>query len=412
MGAAEPSRILREYRQRVWTKDDGLPSNTVSTIHQTQDGYLWIGMDSAVARFDGSKFTVFNQDNSPISPHWSTTVMAEQNDGGLWIGLGYGLLLYKNGSFTRFTNQDGLWDDDVRALHVGRSGKVWIGSMEGASVYENGTLRRLPRPGSIAPDSRVRGLYEDDSGLLWICPESGVHKYHIATGEYEEVRHDGGRFYPKSMHKDATGGIWIGDQHQFFRLEKDRWIRYALPEDRPLVWVTSLLTDQAGSVWFVMSESRVGRFRDGKFTFFDYRDGLAAVGILRIFDDRDGNLWFATIEGGLVCWQPRRFNLYTTQDGLPDDDVRTIFESRDGSVWIGTEGGLCQFKEGRFTSYQREPGPQNTIRTIAQDSTGALWLGTLGAGVACLRDGKFTDYPLPGDRYGGIVRSLAIGKDD
>ena len=412
VGAEEgDSPILEKYRQRVWTTNDGLPDNWVHSILQSRNGYLWIGTRSGLARFDGIKFSGFYHPALANRP--AHVFLAEDLDGALWVGTPTGLLRFLDGSFTQYTTRDGLWDNYILGFHTDLSGDIWVVTEKGLSRVRQGRLEQSGMDGLATNAPAIPlSFCEDKSGRLWILSKTGIHQKEISSGKLTLVLESDGKEELGTIFADANGAVWLGGRERLAQFEEGRFVDRVRFDDVGDGFVNRFLADRTGTLWFNTGVSGLGRLWNGHFSRFDTRDGLPDDWIFDLCEDREGNLWIGTAGGGLVCWQPRRFTTCTTEDGLPDNDVRTVFESQDNSVWIGTEAGICQYQDGKFTAYKREAGPRNSIRSIAEDSTGALWLGTVGEGVVCLRDGQFTDHPLPGERYGKIVRSLAVGKDD
>jgi len=132
--------ILEEYTQRNWTTDHGLPSNEIQSMIQTRDGYLWVATRRGLARFDGVKFTVYIQANTPQMVSNDCRALLEDSDGNLWIGTMDGLLMKNISGFTRFGTDDGLFEREVTALYESRNGGVWAGSYGGVSRVENGKI--------------------------------------------------------------------------------------------------------------------------------------------------------------------------------------------------------------------------------------------------------------------------------
>src|SRR5579872_7435592 len=100
--AFDPTEALRIYDHGIWQVEDGLPQNSIQTIRQTRDGYLWIGTELGLARFDGTQFTVFDNKNAPqLRSSYIKTLLAGR-DGSLWIGTRPGLTQLKDGKFTAY----------------------------------------------------------------------------------------------------------------------------------------------------------------------------------------------------------------------------------------------------------------------------------------------------------------------
>jgi ligand-binding sensor domain-containing protein len=172
--ALDPAKAITQYVHDVWQSEQGLPQNTVLSICQTRDGYLWLGTQEGLARFDGVRFTVFDKNNTPeLKRNWVGTLF-EDRAGNLWIGLqGGGLVRLQNGRFTAFTTKDGLTDDRVRALAEDRDGSLWIGTFGGLSRFQTGKFTTLTTRQDHASD-QVVALAAGRDGSLWVGSFDGA----------------------------------------------------------------------------------------------------------------------------------------------------------------------------------------------------------------------------------------------
>ena len=140
--ALDPHKTLTQYSRHVWGQQDGLPQDTVKSITQTPDGYLWLGTDEGLARFDGFEFTIFSRPTSDL-PANSINALASSPDGSLWIGTANGLGLYRNRRFRTFTVKDGLPDDDIRDLYSDHAGTLWMISGVDVCRFQDGKFTTL-----------------------------------------------------------------------------------------------------------------------------------------------------------------------------------------------------------------------------------------------------------------------------
>jgi ligand-binding sensor domain-containing protein len=154
LSALDPATPLSQFGHDVWTSDSGLPQNSVTAILQDRDGYLWMGTQEGLVRFDGVRFTVFDTRNTKaLSDDWVQALL-QARDGTLWIGTVAGLVSLKDGAFSpRFP--DRLSHAAVEALFEGRDGSVWVGSELGASRIVDDRITTFSRPDGI-PGPRVR----------------------------------------------------------------------------------------------------------------------------------------------------------------------------------------------------------------------------------------------------------------
>ena len=139
----DPKRSLSEFGNQLWLTENGLPQNTVQAITQTRDGYLWIGTQEGLARFNGTAFVVFDKENTPQLKSNDIRALLEDRNGTLWVGTSYGLLRFQAGAFTCFTTAEGLPDNGVAALAETQEGTIWIATTSGLARFQNNSFATL-----------------------------------------------------------------------------------------------------------------------------------------------------------------------------------------------------------------------------------------------------------------------------
>src|SRR5689334_16337665 len=169
--ALDPSHALAQYGHDAWRIEQGLPQDTVEAIAQTLDGYLWVGTQRGLARFDGVGFTVFAPDNTPALRTPAIDSLLADPDGSLWITTdGGGLLRYREGEFTR-VEAAGL-PTRLRSLLRDPDGSLWIGSNQGGLLRLAGGAATPGGPPGLVR-STLTALRRDADGSLWLGSESG-----------------------------------------------------------------------------------------------------------------------------------------------------------------------------------------------------------------------------------------------
>lgn len=431
-----------EYRQRVWTRQNGLPSNTIQAILQTQDGFLWIGTRNGLARFDGLSFSVFNRKNTPAFHGDECTALAEDLSGALWIGTTKGLTRYRDGVFTTFTTADGLWDDFISGLCATTVGDVWIGTARGPVRFHNDKFIQFPPRGEVvyAQDRTTRALYEDRNGNLWIGSTSGLQRWDKQTASLEDVDFTSlpaASGFVKALAEDAIGHLWLRGNY-LWKYGDDSWNGSAAREELSQHNITCLFSDRAGIVWLATKNWGIVQCRDGKLIRVAERLSLPDNQVLCLSEDREGSLWIGTETGGLVQWLPGRFSTLTTRQGLAHDNVWALSQRHDGSVWIGTDNGLSQILDSisihspaespsakgsiewplssspprrsnpspRIESYSVENGlADRAVQALLEDRSGTLWIGT-GNGLDYLRNGEFGHHRFSGNEIHNTIRAV------
>jgi hypothetical protein len=175
LGAATAARLPVEFSIRRWTATERLPLSSVEAMVQTRDGFIWFAMNGGLGRFDGENLRVFDAANTPELTVPVITALAEAPDGSLWIGsAGGGLVRWDAGRFQRFGPADGLLNEQVKALSLGRDGRLWIGT-DGGGVFVRSPEGRVRNygPAEGLEDPYVIGLKMDVSGKLIVATAAG-----------------------------------------------------------------------------------------------------------------------------------------------------------------------------------------------------------------------------------------------
>src|SRR5258706_4140630 len=133
--ALDPNRDLSQFNRQVWVTENGLPQNTVHSIVQTQNGYVWIATEEGLARLDGVRLTVFDKQNTPELKSNDIRVLVSDRQGALWIGTAEGLVRLMDAKFTAFTTQDGLPSNVIEAISEGHDDSLWIATAAGIARF-------------------------------------------------------------------------------------------------------------------------------------------------------------------------------------------------------------------------------------------------------------------------------------
>ncbi len=386
-----PQKVLGRYQQFVWLEEHGLPQNTVQALTRTRDGYLWLGTLAGAARFDGARFTVFSDGNTPEFKGGYITALLEDRQGSLWLGLeGGGLLSHRDGRFRRFTRQDGLPDENVKALFEDRHGALWAGTFHGAARYDHGRFAVFTRREGLPNDS-IECFAEDPSGDLWIGTRGGLS--HFKDGRFTTYAKKDGlpSEVVRSLSWDRTGRFWVGTESGLARFEDGRFVAYGVGDGLTRQTASVVYHDREGNLW--VGTMGGGLFQlpvnspDGRLLRYTTKEGLPGDRVVAIYQDPEGDMWIGT-DGGLSQLKVGRFQVYTAQNGLANDFVWTVYEDAQGMLWAGTTTGATQFKDGRFKTFTRKDGlPDSSVNTLSGDAAGNLWFGT-GAGIGRLQDGR------------------------
>lgn len=407
--ALDPHRALTQARLSVWTSDAGLPQNTIETIVQTRDGYLWMGTEEGLARFDGVRFVVSDRQTAPALRSPFVTSLFESSDGTLWIGTyGGGLARLRHNRIEAF-RPDLLGVDRIRGMYETPSGSIYIATAGGGMLRIEGdrVTRYTTRDG--LPVDRIWTVISDGAGGLWVATHGGgVVRWRDGKVTQRITTHEGlpDDFVP-SILRDADGTLWIGtDGNGLAEWRNGAVVRVLTTRDGlPSNLIRSILRDRTGSL-LVGTDGGLVRYRDGPIETLGAADGLPSPIVRSVIEDREGSLWVGTT-GGLVRLNDTKLLPFTRKEGLAAAAARAILQDREGRMWVGTEGGgLCRMLPAPAQCFTKAEGlPQETVYALVESRGGGLWVGTDGGGVVRLRDGRFTDHisGLPNDHVRSLV---------
>jgi ligand-binding sensor domain-containing protein/signal transduction histidine kinase len=399
--ALDPERGLSEFGHIVWLTENGLPQNTVPSVAQTSDGYIWIATEEGLARFDGISFTVFDKQNVPELKSNNIRALYADSQGTLWISTSAGLVRLVNGTFSSFTAPT-LPSNNIDLVFEDRAGSIWVATAAGLSRIKDGALMHFTTRDGLRSNS-IQAICEDKEGALWIGTAGGLNRYQdgrfVSVPASEAL--DGKSI--QAIKQDAAGQLWFGTSNGLVLLAAGRISTYSVHEGLPNERIISLLVDRESSLW-VGTGSGLARWRAGRFST---SPNLAGSIVLALAEDREGSLWVGTESGGLHMLRDKKFTTFTTREGLPNDLVKAIYEDHAGNIWIGTYGGgLSRLKDGSFSSYTTSDGlSSNIVLSLYDDDQGNLWVGTPD-GLNRFRNGKFTVITTAEGLANDFVRSI------
>ncbi len=385
-----PDLQITQFVHDSWTTENGLPQNAVYAALPASDGYLWVGTQDGLVRFDGVRFTVFGKSEGLESTE--VRALLEDEDGAIWIGTnGGGVSRLKEGRFTTFRTEDGLSSDIVRSLFQDDQGNIWIGTIDGGvSRYDGTSFTRFTTTDGLAGDV-VLSIQQHD-GALWFGTQAGLSRF--VAGSFSNYSTSDG--LPDdlvwSLETDEAGTLWIGTSGGLARARDGEITPY--PQGTCGNVVSALHAEPNGVLWFGTLTGGLCRLQNDTFESFSSKHGLTNDRVRAISPDPEGNLWIGTEDGGLNRLRAGKFVHITSAEGLSDDVAFSVMESRDGALWIGTEGaGLNQITAGRIQHLTTANGlPSAHVYALSQDESGSVWIGMYDGGICRLLEDAVTCY--------------------
>jgi len=388
--ALDPSRVLTQYIHRIWQVTQGLPQASISSITQSHDGYLWLGTQTGLVRFDGVRFTTIEDRSQPLLKNAWVEGLVEDSKQNLWIGTDAGLFRLHDGAVKRFSLADGMPSNNVQCLVNGRDGDLWACTSQGlARVTDDKVVAYGAAQGF--PSDAIQSACVSSDGKLWLAGEKS--RLNIWDGSTLQTRplkslpEFGG---VRALSCSATGAVWVGTTNGLLRIENGVERLFTAKDGLADNNVLTLSESRDGSLW-IGTKNGFSRLRAGDFSSFQTKDGLTQSSVFALFEDREGNLWAGT-KHGLNQFLEGRAVPFTASEGLPSNNAGPVFEDREKGIWVGTlDAGLGRFDGRRFSVLTKKDGlASNSIYALASSSNGDLWVGT-GGGLNLLRGGRVVE---------------------
>jgi ligand-binding sensor domain-containing protein/signal transduction histidine kinase len=375
----------------------------ITGIVQDDLGFLWIGTDDGLKRYDGYRIRDYRHD--PKDPN-------------------------------------SLPDSYIVALFKDRSGKLWVASGRNLDIYDPATEKftafRADRNSQKRWTGRVAGISQDRGGTIWLSTDKGLYEVDPAATVRYYYRHDAHNVdslssnVVRSAIESRDGTVWVATSESVESIDrKSHKVSKRAAFDMAHSVEAKILEDHAGVLWLVYGGARgpglaiVDRTAN-VLTHYNFIpiDEKTSPGVACIHEDADSNLWLGTKAGGLYKLDPGRTryvryrNNPTDQTSIASDEISMLFEDREGSVWVGTHGdGIDRFtrKPLPFRRYVHEPGNPNSldkdsVTSVFRDSRGVLWIGCSRSLVRVDPDtSKFEFFRTHGTaRLGGMSTSMHV----
>ena len=453
--ALDPHRNFSQYVREKWSAANGLPGGAVHAIAQSPDGYLWIGTDKGLVRFDGFTFP-------PVPPK----SLLPQNDpilglttdaeGDLWVRMQTaGILRYNRGKFENLASGPNATVTQVTAIaRENGAGMLLSDLISGTLRLRRGKLD-LVAPATILPGAAVTSsMAETAGGNIWLGT-LGAGLFYLENGRVTRVTQGLTETKINCLLLVGEQELWVGTDHGLFRWSgtgfrrtelgpslRDQQVLTILRDRDSNIWVgttrgllrinasgtslaeeegmqragavNALFEDREGNLW-VGGATGLERIRDSAFISYSMDKGLSSRASGPVYVDGEDRAWFAPEKGGLYWIKHGR--LQPIKPELFEKDVIYSIAGRDHEVWIGRRhGGLTRlvYSDGIISTetYGQANGlEQNSVYATYQGRDGAVWAGTLTGGVSRLKDGKFTTYTTTNGLASNTVSSILEGHD-
>jgi len=383
--ALDSHKALTQYGHDVWGE------GSIQAIVQGRDGYIWLGTQQGLMRFDGLRFTVWDRQSVPLMHSNSVLALCEDREGGMWLGMeSGGALRLKDGRFTALTARDGLPAERVTCAFEDDHGGLWLGTadagaflLRGGKVTHYGTAEGVPGP-------LVYDVAQDREGHIWVASNRGVVRQSSGRFEPVELPSEGRNWY-FALAVGAGGDVWLGSFKGLYRWNGGRVTRYTVKDGLCDEMVQALYFEGTTGCLWIGTSSGLNRLRDGRLESYTAGDGLSNDQVVAVRGDREGSLWIGTMSG-LNRLTDAKFLTLGARRGLPSEFISCVTEAADGALWVGmANGGAARIAGGKTDLVGAAQGfPGKTVNAIVAEPDGTVWLAPEAGGPARWKDGRLT----------------------
>jgi len=419
-GALDPNRQISQYAHTAWRIQDGFFSGTPQAITQTTDGYLWIGTEGGLVRFDGVRFVPWTAPDGKPLPSTRIHSLLGASDGSLWIGTSRGLANWNHLELVNISGPPAF----VETILQDPGGTVWVTRSQvrddsGPLCEVTGGALRCHGAGDGISFAYAQPLFRDALGNMWIGSSLGLCRW--KPGE-SKTYIDKALMQAKGL--AGVGAIAAGDDGSVLvgmkrsgrglglqQLSEGRWKDYVLPGmDGTQLEITAMLRDRDDGLWIGTGNHGIYRIYDRKADHFSGADGLSSDSVQGFYEDREGDIWVASSRG-IDRFHETRVVSFSIREGLTSEDVDSVLAARDGTVWIGNSRALDVLRQGKFSAIgARDRLPGRLITSLFEDHQGRLWVG-VDNGLRVYEQNQFRAVNRPDAKPIGVVTAITEDLD-
>ena len=382
--AVDPSRHISQYGHTAWRVQDGVFTGAPSAVTQTADGYMWIGTENGVVRFDGVRFTRWKPDGNEL-PSSDIYNIFGARDGSLWIATSAGLSRWHHGALTNYIHNPATFVP----LAEFPDGTIWVIREEGGTALAivcrvtSSGLQCYQDGDAIPPGSYTAIATEDTSGDLWIGSQTALVRWRPGSSSVYTPpalsSHAGVGISGIAVRPD--GSLWVGMALRGHGLGLQQFVRgvwkpLVVPGfDSSTLVVQTLFLDHNNTLWIGTFDQGIYRISGEQVDHFGSADGLSGDTVRRFAEDREGNLWVTTSRG-IDCFHDVRVASFSKHEGITVTELDAVLAARDGTIWIGGADALNALYDNKVTSIHAPRGvPGNQYTALFEDHAGQMWIG-------------------------------------
>jgi diguanylate cyclase (GGDEF)-like protein len=407
--ALDPKERFHDYVRDNWSSENGLPQVSVLTITQDGTGYIWIGTQNGIARFDGVRFTVFDRRNTGADTTLANVSYTDRR-GQPWFGTAHGVLRASANGFAELRAANGsaavhgiaenargelLFATALGVMQVRGSmlepvllagertcsilrdgSAIWVGQTGHVTRIDDGGSERfeLPPAARNACVTRLSGA----AGDLWLGTTSGLYHLHDGRAEASGLDPRLDRLTTESLFRDRDGNLWIGTASALFRLRRNGELERIGEDDFVRdSWILAAYEDREGNLWLGSQTEGLFRLWDGWVQRVSRRDGLSDPFVWSIARDPQGRIVLGT-NSDVALRTPQGTKELIAGSQLPNPSAYDLFYDSQSRLWVGTRAGVAIYADGKIV----RPAPLLALDTyqinVVVEDGGDYWIGTSG----------------------------------
>jgi signal transduction histidine kinase/ligand-binding sensor domain-containing protein len=399
---SEPALDFNHYGHTAWRIRDAFGGRAIRAFAQTPDGYLWLGTEGGLQRFDGVRSLPWQLPTGMALPDERVRILRVARDRTLWIGTFAGVASWAGGKLNTYPALKGKIISDIVE---DRDGTVWVSAIGAAGILcsiRGDDTQCLGQDGRFG--AWTTGMYEDGKGVLWVAAANGLWRWKPGPPKQYALPIS---TVLQPLSETGTGAILAVTRNGIMQIDDDNVSPFAIPDLPADVEALALLRDRDGALW-VGTSAGVLRVDAGQVAGFARADGLSGAGVYKLFEDREGNMWAWTMDG-IDRFRPVAAATYGPKQG-PPGSVYGVLADRDGDIWLAIRGRLHRWHGGRNSEDAGEGLPDRSVGSLFQDSRGRIWLQAFSQ-LGYLENGRFVAVKgVPGgyideigeDRHGNL----------
>ncbi|MBC8095290.1 MAG: hypothetical protein H7Y43_05720 [Akkermansiaceae bacterium] len=378
-----------------------LASLPIATLFSERNGAIWIGyLSGDVVRWENGRIASFGAKEG-LKGQWSS--WAYDKAGELWFANSGFLARYANGALHRLAEDLG----ERLCIASSRAGGLWIASNERLGRLEEGKITRLIESPPWVGAARVRALFEDRSGNLWIGT-SARGLFRFAEGKLDLVATSHSSI--NAVREDYEGNLWVATHGGGLnRLRSRIFDLYGSGQGLPDDLSYSVTEDAEEGLWVGNSNGGLVHYQDERFETFGQRTNWPPLRVFSVATDGRKNVWMGT-RTGLFVWNTASSGSPRQMEAAVIKDVHVLFNSRNGDVWVGSDPNvLGRFRDGSFTRFAEPHGfTGDHVRVIAETPAGELWIGTETGELFRFNGDRFQRFTTADGLPGSAVLAICV----